>query len=71
LEQIAREVDRSGSRIAVGLVIAALVIGASMIIQSQQQPFWLGLPVLGWIGYALAAMLSFWMVISIFRSGRF
>lgn len=71
LEQIAREVDRSGGRIAVGLVIAALVIGASMIIQSQQQPFWLGLPVLGWIGYALAAMLSFWLVISIFRSGRF
>jgi ubiquinone biosynthesis protein len=70
LEQIAREVDRSGSRIAVGLIIAALVIGSSMIIQSQQQPFWLGVPVLGWIGYALAAMLSFWLVISIFRSGR-
>jgi ubiquinone biosynthesis protein len=70
LEQIVREVDRSGSRISVGLVIAALVIGSSMIIQSQQQPFWVGVPVLGLVGYALAAILSIWLVISIFRSGR-
>jgi len=68
--QLIREVDRTGSRITLGLIIAALVIGSSMIMQLQKEPLWLGFSVLGWVGYALAAMLTFWLVISILRSGK-
>lgn len=68
-EQLTREIDRAGGRIALALIIAALVIGSSMIIQMQKEPFWLGYSILGWVGYALAAMFTFWLVISIFRSG--
>lgn len=69
IEKLVRALDRVSSRITAGLIIAALIIGSSYIISLQRGPFLLGHPLLGIIGFVLAAAFAFIILISILRSG--
>jgi len=70
LEDFAFRLDRASNRIAFSLVVAAVIIGSSIIIQTQMGPYLFGFPALGILGYAIAGVLGIWLIISILRSGR-
>jgi ubiquinone biosynthesis protein len=65
-----REENRTRDRLSLSLVIAALFLGSSLILQAGTQPWLWGMPILGLIGYVAAAILSGWFLLSIMRSGR-
>ncbi len=65
-----REIDRSINRLAFSVVIAGTVVGSSLIIRSGLGPAYLGLPLLGLAGYAMAGVLGIWFFIGTMRSGR-
>ena len=54
-----REMERSFSLVFLGLIISGLVLGASILVSSQVEPLWLGLPVISWVGYVLASFFGF------------
>lgn len=62
--------DRSRDRLSLALVIAALFLGSSLILQAGTQLWLWEMPLLGLIGYVAAAILSGWFLLSIMRSGR-
>ncbi len=70
LEELIREIDRSSNRISFSLIIAALIIGSSYIMQLDKGPLLFGLPLFGFIGYSFAALLGVWLVLGIIRSGK-
>jgi len=70
LERLITDLDKSSNRISFSLVIAALIIGSSLIIQSDKGPILFGFPVLGLLGYSVAGFLGFGLAIAILRSGR-
>ena len=70
LDDLRRELDRSSNRISFSLIVAALIIGSSLIININKGPHIFGYPVLGIIGFVLASILGFWLLIAILRSGR-
>ena len=70
LENFAFHVDRASNRIAFSLVIAALIVGSSIIIQTRIGPYLFGFSVLGLFGFLIAGVLGLWLLISILRSGR-
>jgi ubiquinone biosynthesis protein len=70
LEGFAFHVDRASNRIAFSLVIAALIVGSSIIIQTQIGPYLFGFSMLGLFGFLIAGVLGLWLLISILRSGR-
>ena len=70
LEKLVREIDRSSNRISFSLIIAALIIGSSLVLQQQVDPFIFGYSAIGIIGYLLASFLGFGLIISILRSGK-
>jgi ubiquinone biosynthesis protein len=70
LEKLTKEIDRSSNRISFSLIIAALIIGSSLILQQQVGPLIFGYPILGIIGYLLASFLGLGLIISILRSGK-
>ncbi len=70
LEDFTREMERSSNRIAFALIIAALIVGSSLVIQLNSGPFLWGYPALGIIGYVLASALGIWLLISILKSGK-
>lgn len=71
LEALIHRLDFITNRLALAVVIASLVIGSSLVIQSSRGPFISGLPAIGVIGYVVAVILGAWLAISILRSGRF
>ncbi len=70
LDNFARELDRSSNRIAFSLVISALIVGSSFIIQIDKGPMLLGYPTFGVIGYVLASVLGIWLLFGIMKSGK-
>lgn len=70
LEQLITEMDRSSNRLAFSLIIAALIIGSSIIVFFDKGVHIFGFSVFGLIGYVIAAILGLWLVIAILRSGK-
>ena len=70
LERLITEMDRSSNRLAFSLIIAALIIGSSIIVFLDKGLHIFGFSVFGLIGYIIAAILGLWLVIAILRSGK-
>lgn len=70
LERLINDLDKSTNRISFSLVIASLIIGSSLIMQTDKGPMLFGFPVLGLFGYCVAGILGFGLAIAILRSGR-
>jgi ubiquinone biosynthesis protein len=70
LERLMQELDRASNRLAFALIIAALIIGSSLVMQLQAGPRLWGLSLFGCLGFGFAAFLGFWLVVAILRSGR-
>ena len=72
LEPLAREVDRAGNRLAFSIVIAAIVVGSSMVVTSDTNMQLLGirLQTYGFFGYLFAGILGLGLLVAILRSGR-
>ena len=70
LERLANDLDKSTNRISFSLVISALVVGSSLIMQTNKGPILLGFPILGLFGYSVAGFLGLGLAIAILRSGR-
>ncbi len=62
--------DRISNRLAFAIVLAALIIGSALIVLSDIPPKWHEIPVIGLIGFVLAGVMGFWLLILILRSGR-
>ena len=55
------------NRLTIGIIIAGLFIGSSMLSLSSMEPRLLGVPLLAFFGYLGAAVLSVWVVLDIAR----
>jgi ubiquinone biosynthesis protein len=70
LEKLITDLDKSSNRLSFSMLIAALIVGSSIIMQTDKGPLLFGFPVLGLLGYSIAALLGFWLAFAILRSGR-
>jgi len=70
LENLIFQMDKVSNRIAFSVVIAALIVGSSIIMQAGRGTLFLGLPMLGMIGFLVAAIMGLWLAIAILRSGK-
>ncbi|WP_321365685.1 AarF/UbiB family protein [uncultured Desulfuromusa sp.] len=70
LERLVNDLDKSTNRISFSMVIAALIIGSSLVMQIDKGPMLFGFPILGLLGYSVAGFLGFGLAIAILRSGR-
>ncbi len=69
-ERLITDLDKSTNRISFSLVISALIIGSSLIMQTDKGPMLFDFPILGLLGYTVAGFLGFGLAIAILRSGR-
>lgn len=70
LEPMLSTHDRISNRIVFAIILAALIIGSSLIVLSGIPPKWYEIPVIGLAGFVIAAIMGFWLLISIIRGGR-
>jgi len=80
-QQTNAKIERGINRLTVGLVISASLIAGSLVLDSSQKVMEFSVDffgvrtisitaLLGLLGYSLATILGFWLIISIFRSGK-
>jgi len=68
LDDLLATLDKTFSRLTMGVIAAAMIIGSSLIITTGIPPLFMGYPVLGLCGYLLAAVLGLWLVYDILRN---
>jgi ubiquinone biosynthesis protein len=80
-QEIPARMEKSMNRLTVGLVISASLIAGSLVLNSSQKLLEFTVDfygshtisitgLLGLLGYSMATILGFWLIISIFRSGK-
>jgi ubiquinone biosynthesis protein len=70
MEKLIMDIDRSSNRIAFSLVVSAIIVPSSMLIQSDIGGKIFGFPAIGAIGFLVAFLLGLRLLISIIKSGR-
>lgn len=70
MEKLILDIDRSSNRIAFSLIVAATIVGSSMLVQSDIGGKLFGLSTVGVVGFLVAFMLGLRLLISIIKSGR-
>ncbi|TQD24984.1 AarF/ABC1/UbiB kinase family protein [Methanolobus vulcani] len=69
-DRVVSEIDAASNRLSFSLIISAIIVGSSLIIQTGMEPHIWGVPLLGVIGFLMAGFLGMWLVIYILRTGR-
>ncbi|MDB5385590.1 MAG: ubiB [Planctomycetaceae bacterium] len=67
LDYLVTELDRSGNRIVIGMVMSALIVASALIVRTGTafNSSWLTIP-----AFVLSSLLGIWLIYGIFRSGR-
>lgn len=60
----------AANRIALGVIVGALIVGSSLIVTTGAAPLLFGYPALGIVGYLLSAILGLYVIWDIIRHGR-
>lgn len=70
LTRVGNQLESAMNRLVVGLVVAALIVGSSIVMTVQGGPTLLGLPLFGLLGFVGAVLGSVWLLSSIAHSNR-
>lgn len=70
LDHFGTQLARSTNRLTMGIVTGSLIIGSSIVMTVKGGPTLFGLPAFGFLGYLLAFFNTFWLILSIWISGK-
>ncbi|CAD6491693.1 MAG: protein kinase UbiB [Candidatus Argoarchaeum ethanivorans] len=70
IREVTTELGTSANRLALSIIISALIIGSSMFIQKDMQPQIYGVTLIGMVGFLIAGALAFGLAINILQSGK-
>ena len=64
------DIKNTINRLVVAIIILALAVGSGMLVVADMPPILLGVPILGFVGFAMAGVLSFVLIIQIIRNKK-
>jgi ubiquinone biosynthesis protein len=70
LDPLYGHLEQITNRIAFAIVLAAQIVGSSLIVLADIPPKWNGIPVIGLAGFLVAGVMGFWLLISMLRHGK-
>jgi len=70
LERIMMTQDQTSNRISFAIIIAALILGSAIVLNSRIPPMIFGVSIIGIAGFVAAAVLGIWLLVAIIRRGR-
>lgn len=71
LQPLLHTLDVVSNRLAAAIVLAAMIIGSSLIVLSHIPPLWNNIPIIGLIGIIISGIFGLVLLISIFRKGKY
>lgn len=70
LEALEHSIEKSFNRLSIAIIIAAVLIGSSLLSFAKMPPLFFGIPVFGLIGFTLALLMGVVLIASIYRRGK-
>ncbi|CCK81494.1 ABC1 kinase family protein [Desulfobacula toluolica] len=70
LDKMLNTQDQTSNRISFSIIIAALILGSAILINSEVPPMLFGVSVIGIAGFLAAAVMGIWLLIAIIQKGR-
>ncbi len=70
LEPMLARHDQLVNRLVFAIVLAALIIGSSLVVHAGVPPVVYGIPVIGLVGFVMAAVIGFGLIFSMLRQKR-
>ncbi len=70
LSPLIQGLERVSNRIAFAIVLAALIVGSSLMVHARLPPTWNDIPIIGLVGFLFAAIMGFGLLVSILRHGK-
>ncbi len=70
LEPFGNDVQKSANRLSLAIILAATIIGSSIVITTGIKPLIWGYPAIGLVGFSFSGLLGMWVALDILRHGR-
>ena len=70
LEPMEHTIETSFNRLSIAIIIAATLIGSSLLIFTRTPPMLFGIPLFGLGGFLLSLVMGVWLILSIYRRGK-
>lgn len=70
LDKLIAHQDQTSNRISFSIIIAALILGSAIVINSDVPPMLFGVSVIGIAGFLAAGIMGVWLLIAIIKKGR-
>ena len=70
LKHFGNQLDGAANRLVIGIVVAAIIIGSSIVMTVPGGPTLFGLPTFGLLGFLGAAAGGVWLLLSIWKSNK-
>jgi ubiquinone biosynthesis protein len=71
LESLLNTLDNITSRLTFAMIVAAMIVGSSMIITTGVRPHIMGYPAIGVVGYIISAVIGLWLLFNIIRTRKY
>ena len=71
LESLLSTLENIANRLTFAMIIAAMIVGSSMIITTGVGPYIFGYPAIGVIGYLISAVIGLWLLVNIIRTRNY
>lgn len=71
LDDFYRKMDEVSNRMAISILLAALILGSSLLVLAEVPPFVGNIPALGFMGFVISGLLALRLVVSVWRHGKF
>ncbi len=69
-DETLRDLRRMTDKLAISIITAAIIMGSSLICTTDMHPKIAGIPLIGFLGYAGAAVMGIWLVADILQKHR-
>ncbi|WDP92702.1 MAG: AarF/ABC1/UbiB kinase family protein [Desulfobacter sp.] len=70
LEKLMTTQDQTSNRISFAIIIASLILGSAIVLNSAIPPLVFGVSVIGIAGFITAAVMGIWLLVAIIRKGK-
>ena len=70
LDNLLHTQDQTSNRISFSIIIAALILGSAILINTKVPPMLFGVSVIGIAGFIAAAVMGVWLLFAIIKKGR-
>ena len=70
LDKIEETIEKSANRLTVGVIVAAILIGSSILVFTKMPPLIYGIPLVGFAGFVFSCFMGIILAYSIYKGGR-